>query len=216
MNKTLKGIIAGSAVLAALCGAVVVLKMTEPEETSEESSQTGVSTELWHTHSDDILEVTVDNPNGDSYTAYQKKETMKSTDMDGNPTEEEVSNYYLKGYDELPMNTVDIRLLATRAPEVFSTDLVQEHVSDADLSKYGLDAAVKVTYKVADGENISFLIGGETPVDGCRYLMMDGQDTVYSVSSSLLEPFMKGIHDYLGTALTEAQAEDDDTIIESV
>ena len=216
MNKTLKGIIGGTVLLALLGGGIAVLKLTEPDESSEESSDSKVVTELWHAHADEINKITVDNPNGDSYSAFRKMEKMESTDMDGNATEEDVANYYLEGYESLPMNTQTIRTLATRSPELSSTDTVQEHAAKDELGKYGLDQPVKVTFSVDNADDITFLIGGETPVDSGRYLMMEGSDTVYTVNASSVDPFLEGIRDYLGTTLLEPQADDDDTIIESV
>ncbi|MBR4201823.1 MAG: DUF4340 domain-containing protein [Oscillospiraceae bacterium] len=216
MNKTLKGIIGGSVLLCALGGAMAYLLLTQPEEESDSSSDSGVETLLWHVQSDKINEISVENPNGDSYTAFRKMEQTKSTDLEGNEVVEDIANYYLKGYEKLPMDTVQIRLLATRSPEVASVDTVEENASAESLKKYGLDNPVKVTYKVDDADDVSFRIGDITPLGDNRYLSMEGSNTVYLVSKISLEPFMSGINDYLGKTLKEEQAEDDDTVIESV
>lgn len=217
MNKTLKGIIAGTGVLAVLGGAMTYLLLTKPEDaTEEESSDSAVETQLWHTHSDDINEIDVENPNGDSYVAIRRMEETKTTDAEGNETVENIANYYLKGYEKLPMNTVSIRLLATRAPAVSSVDTAAEGVSEADYAKYGLDTPVKVTYKVDNADDITFYIGDAAPLGSNRYVRMEGGDTVYLVSEVSVNPFFDGIKDYLGKELKEEQAEDDDTVIESV
>ena len=39
MNKTLKGIIGGTVLLAAIGGGIVALKMTDPEKTEESSGE---------------------------------------------------------------------------------------------------------------------------------------------------------------------------------
>lgn len=217
MNKTLKGIIGGSVVLCALGGGLALLLLTQPEETAEESSEDStVQTVLWHVQSDSISEISVENPHGDSYTAFRQMGETLTTDMEGVESVEKIANYYLKGYESLPMNTTGIRLLATRAPEVASVDTVQEDVSDADLAKYGLDDPIKVTFQVDDADDICFLIGDEAPIGGNRYLLMAGGTTVYLVNSITLEPFSDGISDYLGKTLKPEQADDDDTMIESV
>lgn len=217
MNKTLKGIIAGTGVLAVLGGAMTYLLLTQPEDKpAEESSDSAVETMLWHAQSDDINEIDVENPNGDSYVAVRRIDATPTTDIDGNATVEDIANYFLKGYEDLPMNTTGIRLLATRAPEVSSVDTAAEGVAEADYAKYGLDQPVKVTYHVDNADDITFYIGNEAPIGGNRYLRMENGDTVYLVNSISLEPFFDGIKDYLGTTLKEEQTEDDDTVIKSV
>ena len=217
MNKTLKGIIGGSVLLAMLGGVFAYLKLTEPEaEDSSSASDSGIETELWHTYSDDINQIEVKNPAGDSYVAVRRFDETKTTDMDGKEKTEEIANYVLKGYEKLPMNTTQIRLLATRVGTVTSSDTVAEDVPESELAKYGLDDTVLVTLSVDDSEDIKFRIGDKAPVGDDRYIAMDGSNTVYTVSSFTVEPYFSGINDYLGTTLKEEQAEDDDTKIESV
>ncbi|MBP0988777.1 MAG: DUF4340 domain-containing protein [Oscillospiraceae bacterium] len=219
MNKTLKGIIGGSILLAMLGGVFAYLKLTEPEPAENSSSQSadsGIQTELFNAYSDDINQIEVKNPNGDSYIAVRRIDQTKTTDAEGNEKTEDIANYYLKGYEKLPMNTTQIRLLATRAGSVTSEDTVAEDVPDADLAKYGLDQPVEVTLSVDNSEPIKFRIGDETPVGGNRYVAMDGSNTVYTLGSFNVEPYLDGIKDYLGTELTKEQADDDKTKIESV
>ena len=218
MNKTLKGIIGGSVLLAMLGGVFAYLKMTEPEaeDSSSSSASSTVETELFHAYSDDINQIEVKNPKGDSYVAFRRMDETKTTDMDGNEKTEEIANYFLKGYEDLPMNTTQIRLLATRAGSVTSSDTVAEDVPESELAKYGLDAPVEVTLSVDGSEDIKFRIGSQTPVGDDRYIAMDGSNTVYTVSSFSVEPYLDGINDYLGKTLKEEQAEDDETMIESV
>lgn len=218
MNKTLKGIIGGSVLLAMLGGVFAYLKVTEPtdEDSSSVSSDSGVQTELWNAYSDDINQIEVKNPNGDSYIAVRRFDQTETTDAEGNPKTEDIANYYLKGYEDLPMNTTEIRLLAVRAGSVTSEDTVAENVSDADLAKYGLDKPVEVTLSVDNSDDIKFRIGNQTPVGDDRYVALDGSNTVYTLGLFSVEPYLSGIKDYLGKGLTKEQAEDDETKIESV
>lgn len=219
MNKTLKGIIGGSVLLAMLGGVFAYLKVTEPEEdadSSSSSSDSGVQTELWNAYSDDINQIEVKNPNGDSYVAFRRFDKTKTTDAEGNEVTEDIANYILKGYEDLPMNVTSIRLLAARAGSVTSQDTIAEDVPEADLAKYGLDKPVEVTLSVDNSEDIKFRIGNQTPVGDDRYVALDGSNTVYTVTLFAVEPYLDGISEYLGTTLKEEQAEDDDTVIESL
>ena len=218
MNKTLKGIIGGSVLLAALGGVLFYLNKTAPEDTessvTEESS--GVETPLWHAHADDINRIAVEKPDGKSFVANRRMDKVKTTDLDGNEVTEDIANYILEGYEDLPMNVTGIRTLATRAPELASTDTIVEHASKDDLTRFGFDKPVKVTFSVDQNDDITFLIGGQAPITNERYLCMEGSDTIYTVSGVAMDPFFEDVNYYLGTTLKEEQAEDDKTIINSV
>ena len=140
MNKTLKGIIGGTVLLAALGGVLVFLKQTDPGTAEESSSaDSAVETPLWHAHADDINRIKVEKPDGTSYAANRKMEKVVTTDADGNSVEEDVANYYLEGLEDLPMNVTGIRTLATRAPELASTGTVIEHATADDMKRFGLE-----------------------------------------------------------------------------
>ena len=217
MNKTLKGIIGGTVLLAALGGVLVFLNKTEPDPEEESSASSGVDeTPLWHAHADDISRIVVEKADGTSFTANRRIDKTKTTDLDGNEVTEDITNYILEGYEDLPMNVTAIRTLATRAPELASTGTVVEHASKEDLSRFGFDDAVKVTYSVDQNDDIVFVIGGKAPIDNQRYLHMEGSDTIYTVNGMAMDPFMEEGTHYLGTTLKEEQADDDKTIIKSV
>ncbi|HBI85814.1 MAG TPA: hypothetical protein DDX71_05955 [Ruminococcus sp.] len=215
MNKSLKGLLAGCGVLALLGGGLAVLKLTAPE-TGEESSAAAEETvfPLWSVNSDSISRIDVKQPHGDTYAANRRMEETASKDMEGNPTTENIANYYLEGYEKLPMETVSIRLLATRSPEMTAVQRVEE--DPADLAKYGLDEPVEVKFTVDDADPVEFMIGDPTPNSTYTYLQVKGDNAVYTVSTSALDPYLKPMYDYLGLTLKEEQAEDDDTIVKSV
>ncbi|MBQ8921132.1 MAG: DUF4340 domain-containing protein [Oscillospiraceae bacterium] len=218
MNKTLKGIIGGGVLLGVLGGVLAFLKLTD-KKPEQDSSSSAAAEEiwLWHAHSDDISQITVEPAEGEKYVANRKIDRTETTDVYGSTAVQDIANYYLEGYEDLPMSTVTIRTLATRSPELAAVSIVLEHAEDSDMSRFGLDHATRVTY-VVDGQDepIIFLIGDKTQVDSCYYLRMEGGDTVYTVSESAMEPFLKDVKSYLGTTVIADLADDDDTIVESV
>jgi len=215
MNKTLKGIIGGTACLAVLGGVLAVLKLTEKEPETESSSEAEVVM-LWHTESDLIKKITVEPAEGDAYSAVRRMDTVETTDLNGSKVTQEIANYILEGYDDIPMDTVGIRLLATRSPELAAVSVVQEEVPEAELSKYGLDTPIRVTFDVENEKPIVFMIGDSTLVDSNYYLRMDGGSTVYTVSSSAMEPYLRKAEYYLGTTVTEELAPSDEEVVKSV
>lgn len=217
MNKQLKGILAGCGVLAVLGGGLAAVLLLDPEGQGESSGDSVETPDvhLWSYDSDAVSKIHVEQPDGDDYTANRRIEQTKTTDLNGNATVEDIANYYLEGYEKLPMATTEIRLLTTRGTDVHAADTIEENVADADLAKYGLDNPVRVTLSVDDADDISFLIGDASPVSSYTYICMAGENTVYTVSTMTVEPYLKPEKHYLGTALTAEQADDDDRLVMS-
>ncbi len=216
MNKQLKGILAGCGVLAVLGGGLAAVLLTDPGDGDESSVVTGTEqTPLWGYDSAAVSKIRVEQPGREAYTANRKMEQVQSSDMNGQATTEEVANYYLEGYESLPMSTVSIRLLTTRATDVHAEQVVSENASAEELAKYGLDDPIMVTLTVDGQDDISFLIGDKTPVSTYTYLSMAGSNAVYTVSSSVTEPYLTELNGYLGTDLTAEQAADDERLIKS-
>ena len=95
MNKTLKGIISGTVLLAALGGVLVFLNKTEPAEEEESSSSAGVDeTPLWHAHADDINRIVVEKKDGTSFAAKRRIDKTKTTDLDGNEVTEDIRTIF--------------------------------------------------------------------------------------------------------------------------
>lgn len=217
MNRTVKGILAGCGVLAVLGGGLAVLKLTEPEKTDDDTADVDECIDLWEIpNSEDINTVIVESEE-DSYTANRKMEETEDSDSEGNVIKTTVANYYLEGYEEIPMDVLSIRTLATRSYTACAEKCLTTDAQESDLAKYGLDKPITVTFKVDDSDDISFLVGDISPDSTLSYLCKaDDKKSVYLVNSTLVEPYRKPLLQYLGTAITEAQADDDETIVEDV
>ena len=120
MNKTAKGILIGAGVLVLLSGALVALKLTEPDSGtasgSSLSSQEDHSTLLWELDEKDIKSVAV-TFGTDSYTILPEAPTQ---DDDGNT----VYNYTLENTTGLNVDTVLLRTVASRAVAVTAVNTV--------------------------------------------------------------------------------------------
>ncbi len=217
MNKTLKGILGGGALLGVLGGVLAFLKLTEKKPGQDSSSAEDSMVMLWHTEEDTINRISVEPAEGEKYVANRRFDKTETTDLNGSTVVRDIANYYLEGYEDLPMSTITIRLLATRSPELAAVDTVLENATDADFSRFGLDHPTRVSYTV-DGRDdpIVFLIGDKTQVGNDYYLRMEGSNTVYTVSQSAMEPFLEDVKHYLGTTVIAEQPDGDDTIVKSV
>ncbi len=219
MNKGVKALICGAGVVALLGGTLGVLKLTEEDDPVDSSSMddSGVVA-LWSIKdSGDIAAVKVEQPKGEDFSVHRVTEKQESVDsMTGETVVNEVENYYLDGYDDLPTATVDVRTLATRVASISSADIIQENTPASDLAKYGLDQPIRVTLTVDDADDVCFLLGDISPSSYYSYLCMEGDDTVYTVESSAMAQYRVHWMDYLSTNVTEEQAEDDDSYVEDV
>lgn len=211
MNKTAKGILIGAGVLVLLSGALVALKLTEPDSGtasgSSLSSQEDHSTLLWELDEKDIKSVAV-TFGTDSYTILPEAPTQ---DDDGNT----VYNYTLENTAGLNVDTVLLRTVASRAVAVTAVNTVEEHTSD--LAQYGLDnPRATVTLTMQDGTVKACSIGNASPLSSQTYFALKGEDTVYTVASDKLSPFLKGEGEYLSKEIVPERAEDDNTILEEI
>lgn len=205
MNKRVKGIIAGCGVLAVMGGALAAVLLTGGDggESSMTDNSSSTSVALWAYDSDAVSKVLVEQPKGDTYSVTRRIEKQDTLDVDGNTVQEDVSNLYLDGYDGIPADTVSMRLLATRAYNVYAEDTVAENAAESDLAKFGLDQPIKVTLTIDEHSPVSFRIGDAVPGSSSRYLCMEGSNTVYKVQSTNVDPYLKTIKDYLSTDVTE-------------
>ena len=217
MNKQVKGLLAGCGILAVLGGGLAVLKLTEKpgEESSVDDDHTHLI--LWDIpSSDNISRVDVIPAEGDPYAANRKIEKQESTDYEtGETTETDVCNYYLEGLEDLPTDAASVRILATRSYSVDASSLVSEHPTADELKSFGLDKVTTVKFTVDDADPVEFSIGNRT-AKGEYYIRLKGDEAVYSVSNSTVDPYLHDVYYYVGRKVTEDQSEDDKTTVQSV
>ena len=206
MNKTVKGILAGVGILAVLGGGLAVLKLTEPKENEESSALAEETTSLWTYTSDDVSKVTIKRKNGETLVANRVMEKEPSTDMEGNAIEIDVANYVVEGYEDLPMEKVALRLLATRASDVFASQLVKSDATDEELKNFGLDKPMEIRLDIDNRDPLIFNVGDIAPDKQYSYISLASDPkSVYTVSSTFVEPYREENLFFLSTTLTEGK-----------
>lgn len=216
MNKTVKGIIGLSAVLAVLGGGFAALKLTEPKE--EESSVPETSDNIEPTVSL-IRDVTVEGI--DPSTGVELKGVVKTVhvknqtdefDVVQKPKEEgkDYVTYTIDGYQDVVMKDSIIGTLAHNANGLKSTQTIEENCTEngIDIAKFGLaEPVITVDLTYETGAEFTLLIGNETPMGGTTYVMIEGTDNVYTVQSSALANYRKTLNEFVETELLDAPAE---------
>lgn len=217
MTKRVKGLLAGFAVLAVLSGGLAALLLTDPKKPEESSSGTeDLSTELWHAHAEDISRIEVSHPDGGSFIANRKVTQQEVTDYEGETTTEDITDYVIEGYENLPMDVYQARMLATRAPELSSISTIVEKANAEYDKTYGFDQPIKVTFTVDDADKIVFYVGNISTRSTYSYLKLENDDRIFMVESSAVELFRKKGSDFLGTVLTGEFKTDDGIQIDSL
>lgn len=217
MNKTAKGLIALSAVMVLLGGGYAALRLTDDEDGGSESSSISESSESGKQViiiSDTAAEGP-DSPNSSfEYGVVKTVDVKNQTDelhvVQSEKHEEEsglkYTTYTLEGYQDVAMETSIIGTLANNANELTSEDVIAENCSD--LAKFGLAApraTADITYE--SGKKYRLLIGDDAPTGEATYVMIDGENTVYTVRSSAVSNYMKTTVDYVTTTVLASPEE---------
>lgn len=223
MKKQAKGIIALSAVLAAMLGGGFAYMKLNPSETEGHrgGSSSSSAPELLATEANGQGTVLVSDGTED---AVVKSVTVKNSSgelnviMKSAPDKENNKGavYTLDGYTDLDVNTAMVGTLANNANGMQAAALVAEGCTD--LAKYGLaspSAEVELTYE--SGTKVKFLVGDAAPSSDITYLMVDdGRNDVYTVNTSTVANYSNSSKDFIEKTILEKPADDEMPEVESL
>lgn len=213
MKKSVKGIIGLGAALAVLSGGYAALMLTQPQDNTEENSSLESSVTEQHeviliqdsaaeNATGIIKSVDVKNPSGELHVV-QKTPAAEGT----------AATYTLDGCQDIEMKTAVIGTLANNANGMTSADIIEENCTNSD--KFGLaKPEITVEIKYETGTEYTLLIGNEAPTGSVTYVMLDGNDTVYTVRNSTLANYSKTFNELVDT--TVLKSPDETPVIESV
>lgn len=194
MKKAVKGIIGLSAVLVVLGGGLAALKLTEPEDSGDSSSQSSSEASgagITLIKDEEIEKIKVKNTNQEFTVVVETA-----------ATEDSGAVYTIEGYEDIPLTTSVVGTLANNARGLTSDSIVEEN--SGELEKFGFgapQAEAEITF--ASGETVSFTIGDISPVSSETYFKLDDSDTVYTVSTSKLSNYTKELNDFISSTILE-------------
>ena len=209
MKKSVKGIIGLSAALVVLGGGAAALLLTEPKDDGGDSSSitSEVEKQVKMLIYDDKAAGT-DAETGEQSTGIIKTVNVKNkTDeylvvQQSKAADGEDPVYTIDGYQDVNMDNVLIRTLVNNANGLSSEDVVEENCTD--LEKFGLadpEAAVDIEYET--GTKCRMFIGNQTPSAAEKYVMLDGENTVYTVRVSAVANYSKALTDFVSTTILQ-------------
>lgn len=198
MKKQAKGIIALSAVLAAMLGGGYAYLKLSPEEGSGNNESSAV---ILTTEAEGQGTILVSD-NGEA--AVVERAVVKNSEgvlnvvMKDSPSEQNgFATYTLEDYEDL--NVVDYATVATLVNNgngIQAQALVAKDCTD--LAKFGLDKpAAEVEFTYQSGNKVKFYVGDESPSSSGTYFMVEGSRDVYTVSSGSVANYQKHINRFI-------------------
>lgn len=211
MNKTTKSIIGLGAAVIVLGGGLAALMLTEPKDDKNIESNISTSEESSEAYGEGILLIK-DEKSGEEEGLIKEVTVKNSSDklhvvMDSAPTEDSAATYTLDGYEDIPLNTAVVGTLANNASHMVTGSIVDENCEN--LSKFGLDSPqAEVEVKFQTGTVKKFRIGDAAPANSETYVMLDGENTVYTVANSYVANYSKKLDEFIDTVILEEPPED--------
>lgn len=211
MNKTAKSIIGLGVAVIVLGGGLAALMLTEPKDKESEESVVSSSEESSVAEGAGIFLIQ-DEKAGES-EGLVKEITVKNTEetlhvvMDKAPTDESAATYTIDGYKDIPLNTSLVSTLANNAVHMTSGSVVDENCENP--AKFGFDSPqAEVEVKFQTGTVKKFRVGDKAPANSETYVMIDGENTVYTVATSYISNYSKVLTDFVDMVILEEPPED--------
>ena len=163
-KRALIGMVVCLVVLAALLGLVTWMNNREKESEAEETIQitdfdSSTLSSITYTFNGQTVELVYDA---------------------------EVQAWHLKDLPDQPLQTT---LTGNMASAVSSMKAQRQLGETEDLSQYGLDAPSFTVTATAGDETYTFLYGDQNQMTQDRYLMLEGNNTVYTVDETMYSAF---------------------------
>ena len=217
MKKQAKGIIALSAVLAALLGGGYAYMKLAPDDAGNNGGSSS-NLELLATTADGAGTVLVSD--GDSGVVKKVAVTNKNGKMtalmkSAPSAEGESASYTLEGYSDINIDEAMVSTLADNGNGMAAKYVVARGCDDT--SKYGFGephATVEFTYE--SGKVVKIYVGDTAPSQEAIYVMADGSSDVYAVEPSNVAVYMRSLKDFVKTTVLEKPADDAEPDVQSV
>jgi hypothetical protein len=155
-----------------------------------------------------INTIKIENSGG-SYTIKSYTPVEKTTDSDGNETEEtDTTQYTLVGFENVEMQSGQPDAIANDVAALSFTKVVS--VDGKDSSDFGFDepqATATVTYD--DKTTAKIIVGANAPTNAGVYIKFGSNDTIYLVESDAVDSLLYTINDLISKTVTDS-ADDGD------
>lgn len=211
MNRTTKSIIGLGVAVIVLGGGLTALMLTEPKDKENIENSVSVSEESSEVYGEGIL-LLKDEKAGESEGLIKSliinnNGNRIEVEMDKAPTEDSEATYTLTDYKDIPLDTALVGTLANNAVHMVTGAIVDEDCTD--LAKFGLDkprAEIEVIFQT--GTEKTLKVGNDAPANSQTYVMLDGENTIYTVATSYVANYSKNVFDFVEMTMLAEPPED--------
>lgn len=184
-------------VLVVLVGAYLIVTNLPQNENEPTTTQTE-TIQIFDFKKDELTEVKIENKQETlhfRYTTIQVEE--ETTKEDGTVEKKTVDRNVWQAVqpEGMRVNSSSIDTIAWNANTLKAQKLIEENPSD--LSVYGLDKPVRLTFVLKDGTRHVLLIGNETPTGGAYYAKKENDAPVYTIGDYEGDKFVQTKFDLL-------------------
>ena len=219
MKKQAKGIIALSAVLAALLGGGYAYMKLTPDDTGNNGGSSS-NLELLATTADGAGTVLVSDGGSENGTVKKASVTNESGEFAAvkkaaPSADNESAVFTLEGYADLGIDESMVASLVNNGNGLSAKSVVARGCDDT--AKYGFDephATVEITYE--SGNKVKFYVGDTAPSKEAIYVMVDGSSDVYAVEPSQVAVYTRTLKDFIKKTVLEKPADDAEPDVKSV
>ena len=183
------------AAVAVLVGATVAVVKFIPKREENSSTPTLEEINVINLKADTLKSVTVNNGIGE-FEFYSEK-TAETEDS----SQSETVNWYLKGYDKDLISTSSVASTVRTASSINAIrEITEKSAADCGLEK----PEIKIDITDFEDNQISVLIGGESPDKSGVYLKLSSSEKIYLVSSSIKAGFIFEALDFANAVSLES------------
>lgn len=223
LGKSAKTLIIAAVSVAALVGVFLLVyyvlpQQDDPKDITTRTSSEGDSSELEvpaeyplvvHVPSE-VKQIDVENETG-KYTVLAETPFVEVTMSDGTKSmASESTKYTLVGYEDMELLLGIPDALANDAAALTASKLVNDGSKKSD---FGFDEPrAKVTTTFTTGDSATVILGGEAPDDQGAYVMKEGDDNIYLVSTDSVDGYLYGAMGMISTVIGSAATDDDGNV----
>jgi hypothetical protein len=188
--------------LVILAAAYIIIDNLPEKEDETEATEERV--EIFNFKKDDLAEIKIEGRDEILWFRYVTIQVEEEeTTPDGTVEKKTVDRNVWQAVEPEGMkpNTSTIDNIAWNANTLKAQKVIEE--SPSDLSIYGLDNPVKLTFIMKDGTQNIIDVGNKIPTGGSYYVRKEGDPTVYTIGSYEAEKFLQTKFDLMVKELYE-------------
>jgi len=198
--RNFKKLIIPAVVLVVLVAAYVIIDNLPDKKDDTKAADDSI--ELFNVKKDDLTEIKIERDGGLMWFRYVTRQVEEEQiNLDGTVEKKVVDRKFWEAVEPENMraNSSSVDYIAWNANTLKAKKMIEENPSD--LSIYGLDSPVKLTFILNDGTQNVLYVGNKIPTGGSYYARKEGDPAVYTIGSYEAEKFIQTKFDLIAKEL---------------